>query len=148
MAITHITKREGTIQPFNPKKITQAIFSAMRAVKHGTRKDAEKISLHVEKLLGKIYKGDTYPTVENIQDVVEEALMFSDFYDVAKAYILYREKRSQERKRYLFKKRTNLKPYEYPELAEYVMPSATPTGFILSLTTPVTFRTLKSMSTR
>ena len=119
MAITQIKKRDGAILPFNQHKITKAILEAMKAVKVGKKEDAEKISSHVEKLLGKIYKNET-PTVENVQDVVEEALMYSDFPTVAKAYILYREKRKLERKRNIFKKRTNLKPYEYPELAEYV----------------------------
>jgi ribonucleoside-diphosphate reductase beta chain len=132
MAITHIQKREGTLQSYNSKKISAAIYAAMEAVKadenalsvisgekDGTKADADKIALHVEKLLNKIYK-NTPPTVENVQDVVEEAIMFSDFPTVAKAYILYREKRNQERRRDIFKKRTNLKPYEYPELAEYV----------------------------
>jgi ribonucleoside-diphosphate reductase beta chain len=52
--------------------------------------------------------------------VVEEELMRSDFHEVAKAYILYRAQRIAERKRNLFKKRVNLKPYEYPELLQYV----------------------------
>ena len=46
--------------------------------------------------------------------------MASPFKEAAKAYILYREKRSAMRRRDIFKKRTNLKPYEYPELYEYV----------------------------
>jgi ribonucleoside-diphosphate reductase beta chain len=119
MAITKIRKRDGELQNFNSKKITAAIYAAMKAEKEGTREDAQKVASHVEKLLQKIYKIDP-PTVENVQDVVEEALMYTNFHSVAKAYILYRERRNQERKRNIFKKRTNLKPYEYPELAEYV----------------------------
>jgi len=42
------------------------------------------------------------------------------FYDAAKSYILYRESKIKERKRDIFKPRINLKPYEYPELYEYV----------------------------
>src|SRR5262245_57725671 len=99
MAITQIRKREGTLQPYNPKKITQAIYAAMKAVKKGTKEDAQKISSHVEKLLAKIYSEKNPPTVENVQDVVEEALMFSNFHTVAKAYILYRAKRMEERQR-------------------------------------------------
>lgn len=46
--------------------------------------------------------------------------MSCGFHDIAKSYIVYRAKRAEERKRDLFKKRINLKPYEYPELLEYV----------------------------
>jgi ribonucleoside-diphosphate reductase beta chain len=60
------------------------------------------------------------PSVEDVQDTVEEELMSSNFHEVAKSYIIYREKRTQERKKDIFKKRLNLKPYEYPELLEYV----------------------------
>jgi ribonucleoside-diphosphate reductase beta chain len=45
--------------------------------------------------------------------------MQSDFHEVAKAYILYRAARKQERKRDIFKKRVALKPFEYPELSKY-----------------------------
>jgi ribonucleoside-diphosphate reductase beta chain len=42
------------------------------------------------------------------------------YLETAKAYIIYRAEHAKERERRLFKKRTNLKPYEYPELIEYV----------------------------
>jgi len=46
--------------------------------------------------------------------------MDSPFHDVAKAYILYRDEQNRSRKTDIFEKRINLKPYEYPELNEYV----------------------------
>ena len=46
--------------------------------------------------------------------------MQSQFLDVAKSYILYRNQQAQKRKRNIFEKRITLKPYEYPELYEYV----------------------------
>ena len=55
-----------------------------------------------------------------MQDLFEESLMSSNFHDVAKAYILYRNERAQARKRDIFAKRTNIKPAEYPELLDYV----------------------------
>jgi len=60
------------------------------------------------------------PTVEAVQDEVENKLMESEFRDAAKAYIVYRNKRAQERQSNIFEKRINLKPYEYPQLYEYV----------------------------
>src|SRR5690606_4492706 len=58
-------------------------------------------------------------TVEDVQDVVETVLLNSEYKATAKAYIVYREKRSQARKPDIFKRRLNLKPYEYPQLNEY-----------------------------
>ena len=46
--------------------------------------------------------------------------MQSEFLDVAKAYILYRNTQNRKRQRNVFEKRITLKPYEYPELYEYV----------------------------
>ncbi|MDB4303989.1 ribonucleotide-diphosphate reductase subunit beta, partial [Desulfosarcina sp.] len=60
------------------------------------------------------------PTVEEVQDLVEFKLMDSAFHDVAKAYILYRDEQTRNRKTNIFEKRINLKPYEYPALYEYV----------------------------
>jgi len=60
------------------------------------------------------------PNIEEIQDIVEQELMASKHFDVAKSYILYRQKQNSKRERNVFEKRLNLKPYEYPELYEYV----------------------------
>jgi ribonucleoside-diphosphate reductase beta chain len=124
MKIHHIKKRNEEIASYDNKKITNAIFSAMKEVKSGNKENAAYVTTIVEKILNKEAKAlkteEYIPGVEAIQDIVEKALMETGFHDVAKAYILYREKRNQERKRDIFKKRINLKPYEYPELAEYV----------------------------
>ncbi len=132
MTIAHIRKRDGAIKPFEVEKITAAITKAMQEVDTGAPEDAEHIVESVyaqlQDLVAKketegvtIEECDGYcPTVEEIQDFVETSLMDSGFHEVAKAYILYREKRAQERKRDIFKKRINLKPHEYPELLEYV----------------------------
>lgn len=122
MNITEIKKRNGELQAFDESKISRAIAKAMAAVSHGSEKDAKESAARVTLRLQErcTETGDCVPTVEGIQDVVEEELMSSDFHDVAKAYILYRDKRAQERKRDIFAKRTNIKPAEYPELLAYV----------------------------
>ena len=124
MEIKKIQKRDGSIVDHNPGKIVKAIQSAMKAAKNGNKENAEYVAKKVEKALNKKKKGAKKkpftPNVEDVQDIVEEMLMETGFHDVAKAYILYREKKRQERRRDIFKKRINLKPYEYPELAEYV----------------------------
>src|SRR5699024_6135487 len=58
-------------------------------------------------------------SVENVQDLVEEVLLNSEYKTTAKSYIIYRDRRNQERKPDIFRRRLNLKPYEYPSLVEY-----------------------------
>jgi ribonucleoside-diphosphate reductase beta chain len=122
MHIIHITKRDFSTQTFDLNKITNAILKAMTAVEHGQISDAQAIAQGVEKVLLERKSQDEHyvPTVEEVQDVVENELMNSEFHDVAKAYIIYRNKRAQMRQTDIFEKRINLKPYEYPQLYEYV----------------------------
>lgn len=118
-----IQKRKGDILPFSLGKVSAAIFKAMTATEQGSLAEAEQLAEQVAKQAQQKLQADTsqsYINVEKIQDLVEEILMQSSFPETAKAYILYREKRASLRKRDIFKKRTNLKPYEYPELYEYV----------------------------
>jgi ribonucleoside-diphosphate reductase beta chain len=99
------------------------VGKAMHEVSNGKKIDNENIAKSVEKKIlkeEKTSKEEFIPTVEHIQDLVEEALMESDFHDVAKAYILYRNKRAEQRRKDIFKKRIEIKPVEYPELLEYV----------------------------
>ncbi len=127
--VTCITKRDQSIQDFDAKKISAAVYKAMVSVGKGILDDADYIADQVvkkvnEKFAHELEKSktgtDVCPSVEAVQDTVEEVLMENDFFEVAKAYILYRQQRAEERKRDIFKKRLNLKPYEYPELYEYV----------------------------
>ena len=125
-----IQKRNENIVFFDLTKITNAIYKAMSVTNKGGVKEANIVAGKVFIKLKKIeekrkeesknnipYK---YINVEEIQDIVEKELMENSFFDVAKNYILYREKRAVLRRRDIFKKRINLKPYEYPELYEYV----------------------------
>lgn len=122
MEITYITKRDFRTKPFELQKITEAVLKAMAAVKNGDQVDAEQIAENVyEELLRRKAKDTNYvPTVEEVQDMVEQKLMQSEFHDVAKAYIIYRNNQALSRKSNIFEKRINLKPYEYPQLYEYV----------------------------
>lgn len=119
--VQNVIKRDGNIQAFDVEKIVQAVSKAMTAANQGSNEDAVTVAgrvvgfLHVED-----GAKEKYPSVEHIQDLVEQELMREEFFDVAKSYILYRQQRAEMRKRDIFKKRTNLKPYEYPELYEYV----------------------------
>ena len=123
MEITHIVKRDFQTKPFHQEKITSAILKAMTAIEHGGPEDAQRISDLVYSDLKKRKELDTsyIPTIEQIQDLVERKLMSSEeFADVAKKYILYRDEQAQKRKTNIFEKRINLKPYEYPQLYDYV----------------------------
>ena len=122
MQIDNIIKRDSTRKPFQQVKITDAILKAMISVDNGEPEDAEKISSSVfNALIERKQSIPNYvPNIEEIQDLVEQKLMQSEFLDVAKSYILYRNIQQQKRKRNIFEKRINLKPYEYPELYEYV----------------------------
>jgi ribonucleoside-diphosphate reductase beta chain len=122
MQITHIQKRDFSTKPFQLSKITNAVLKAMTALEHGSLEDAERISQSVLDVLLKQKESEPkyVPTVEEIQDAVENALMENSFFDVAKAYILYRDEQARKRKTNIFEKRINLKPYEYPDLYEYV----------------------------
>ena len=122
LQIKNIFKRNFSKKEFELEKIIDAILKAMLSVNHGDVKDAEKISLDVYNiLLARKEESPNYvPNVEEIQDLVEHTLMKSEFLDVAKAYILYRNTQAQRRQRSIFERRINLKPYEYPELYEYV----------------------------
>ncbi len=122
MSIEHIIKRDYSTKPFHLDKITGAIQKAMVAVGIGTEQNAEDVALSVyQKLLDRKSEHHEYvPTIEEVQDIVETKLMESKFKEVAKAYILYRNKRTQQRQSDIFEKRINLKPYEYPQLYDYV----------------------------
>lgn len=126
--ITTIIKRDGTPQIFNLEKITDAIHKALLATHSGDRTAAQKVAEHVYGKLLTICESNLetrvcengVPTVEGVQDLVEASLMELGYLETAKSYIIYRAEHAKERERRLFKKRTNLKPYEYPELIEYV----------------------------
>jgi ribonucleoside-diphosphate reductase beta chain len=122
MEIEYIIKRDFSTKPFSLDKITGAIHKAMNAVGNGTQENAQDVALSVyQKLIGRKDNDQSYvPTIEEVQDIVENELMESKFKEVAKAYILYRNKRTQQRQTDIFEKRINLKPYEYPHLYEYV----------------------------
>ncbi|MEM5797430.1 MAG: vitamin B12-dependent ribonucleotide reductase [Candidatus Aenigmatarchaeota archaeon] len=96
MPISKVRKRDGRLEEFNPQKITNAILKALRATKQGNKKSAEKLSHQVVNELEKIYSGKI-PSVENIQDIVEEILIKNKLVKTAKAYILYRQRRKEVR---------------------------------------------------
>ena len=122
MQIEKIYKRNHAEMPYKVEKITEAVLKAMISVQNGGPKDAENIAKQVNMVLvkRKMKIPNYVPNVEEIQDLVEQTLMKSEFLDTAKSYILYRNIQSKKRQRNIFEKRITLKPFEYPELYEYV----------------------------
>jgi ribonucleoside-diphosphate reductase alpha chain len=96
--IEFIKKRDGRIVKFEKEKITNAIWKAVEAVGGKDRKLAETLSEEVVSLLEKQLKPGEIPHVEQIQDLVEEVLVKSGNYEVAKAYITYRKKKEEIRR--------------------------------------------------
>ncbi len=96
MAVKKIKKRNGLIVDFNPEKITDAIFKAAQAVGGKDHELAKKLSEIVVKIVNEKFK-DTIPGVEDVQDIVEKALIDEGHARTAKAYILYRSERAKLR---------------------------------------------------
>jgi len=101
--INKIKKRDGRLVNFNTERIEEAVKKAFLETEVESNGFAKKIAKQVEADLKKLQKVSTektfVPTVEIIQDLVEEELMKNDFTKVAKAYILYREQRSKQREK-------------------------------------------------
>lgn len=91
-----VRKREGQLVEFDRKKIVEAIFAAMQVMGEENKFRSEKITDQVIKKLEERFK-DKIPQVEEVQDIVEETLIKEGMVKVAKAYILYRDKRSRIR---------------------------------------------------
>ena len=111
----YVIKRSGDRVLFESDKIRNAVMKAMESVGKVDEEMAEKIARITKKSL---YRGDKLkvPHVDEIHDMVENKLMDNGLNDVAKKYIIYRSVNRPN----VFSKRVNLKPYEYPELSEYV----------------------------
>ncbi len=94
--VQKIRKRDGKLAGFDRSKIAKAVLKAFIATKTKDGKRAEEIAAEVEKTIEERIAG--IPGVEDVQDIVEEVLIKNGFAAVAKAYIIYREKRTQIRK--------------------------------------------------
>jgi len=125
-SFAEVRKRDGRIVAFDQDRITSAISRAMSATGEGSAQSAEKVSEQVIGALMKKYPAGHVPTIEEIQDVVETQLILMDFQKTAKAYILYRNDRSQLRENkkeipeYVTKLAAASKHYFHNQLAEFV----------------------------
>ncbi len=99
MSISVIKKRDGRIMPFDVKKISDAIDKSFRADGDAPdiRERADALAWEVTTLLE--LEGNPAPTVEHVQDLVEQVLMNKGYLQTAKRYILYRQARTDARNR-------------------------------------------------
>lgn len=91
-----IKKRDGKIVKFDAEKITRAISAAGKETGEISDKIAARLTLKVLSLAEETIKEKT-PSVEQIQDIVEEVLLGSAHKETAKAYVIYREQHAQLR---------------------------------------------------
>ncbi|MDK1030378.1 MAG: anaerobic ribonucleoside-triphosphate reductase [Planctomycetia bacterium] len=96
--ITQIRKRDGRVMPFDETKISDAIFKAARAVGGEDRYLAEELAGAVADFLERHHDG-AIPGIEDIQDMVEKVLIETGHARTGKAYILYRQNRTEARRK-------------------------------------------------
>jgi ribonucleoside-diphosphate reductase alpha chain len=96
MAMSNIRKRDGSVAAFEAFKIASAIEKAFNASGEGDPIESEGLAAQVVLELEQRFT-DQIPSVEDVQDLVEETLISSGFSHTAKAYILYRQERTEIR---------------------------------------------------
>lgn len=90
--ISRIKKRDGSIVDFVQEKITTAVEKAMESHGVNDKSVARSVSDIATFMLEDKFSGYTIPSVEQIQDIVEMVLMRQGYHEIAKSYILYRER--------------------------------------------------------
>ncbi|MEM4576554.1 MAG: adenosylcobalamin-dependent ribonucleoside-diphosphate reductase [Candidatus Nezhaarchaeales archaeon] len=96
LTIENVRKRDGRLEKFDPQKITNAIYKALSTTGEGGYELAKRLSDEVVATLNQKFVGQT-PSVEEIQDIVEDTLIKHGLVNTAKAYILYRRWRTSIR---------------------------------------------------
>ncbi len=99
-----VIRRNGAVTPFDPVKITVALTKAFLAVEGSTAAGSRRVHDLVADLTEQVTSALTRRVgegrlfhIEDVQDQVELALMRGEHHKVARAYVLYREKRTRER---------------------------------------------------
>ncbi|MEK6730633.1 MAG: ATP cone domain-containing protein [Pseudomonadota bacterium] len=97
--VKKIQKRDGSVATFSSDRITNAIYRAMQSTGEGSLEEAELIANKIVADLMPICKRykNFIPTVEGIQDAVENELIYGDYVKTAKSYILFRQRRAEIR---------------------------------------------------
>ncbi len=96
VVVKQVTKRDGTLAPFDSSKIYNAILRAGNSTKEFSEQEALLLTGKVLKVIEHKFS-ESLPTIEQIQDIVEQVLISDNYFQTAKAYILYRDQRNRIR---------------------------------------------------
>lgn len=96
IAIESVTKRDGTLAPFDSNRIYNAILKAGTSTNEFGEREAWLLTGQVLKVLKHKF-AESLPSIEQIQDIVEQVLISANYFATAKAYILYRDQRNRSR---------------------------------------------------
>lgn len=96
MKVANVTKRDGTLAPFDSNKIYNAILKAGTSTNEFGDQEAWLLTAQVLKVVEHKFS-DSLPSIEQIQDIVEQVLISANYFATAKAYILYRDQRQRTR---------------------------------------------------
>ena len=106
-----VVKRDSTTEDFNPDKIKTAVEKAMKSIGIRSKNLSQEITDNVVEQIE-----DVVIDVDHIHKQVENVMMDMGLHNLAREYIIYRHNNMPD----IFRKRANLKPYEYPQLIEYL----------------------------
>ncbi len=95
--LSDVIKRDGERIAFDANRIAQAITKAGEATTEFGSDEAWLLTQQVVKVLKYRFSDSLAPSIEQIQDVVEQVLISSNYYKTARAYIVYREQREKAR---------------------------------------------------
>jgi ribonucleoside-diphosphate reductase beta chain len=114
--VNYVTKRNGSTEQYDKNKISTAVSKAMKSIGIRSKTMPEEVAAEVTDILNKNATNDVIVSVDTVHRTVENVIMDMGLHDLAREYILYRFNNMPN----IFRKRTNLKPYEYPQLIEYL----------------------------
>ncbi len=95
--VTQIIRRDGSTAAFDSKRIKKAILRAGKATRQFEDQVAGELTEEVCAHLHRNFGGKQPPSIEDIQDCVEEVLLNSDYRKTARAYIVYRDQHAKIR---------------------------------------------------
>ncbi len=94
--VKDVTKRDGVLAPFDSSKIYNAILKAGNSTGEFKEAEAWLLTAQVLKVINHKFE-ESIPTIEQIQDIVEQTLISANYFATAKSYILYRDQRNRMR---------------------------------------------------
>jgi len=112
--VNYVTKRDGTTESYDENKISTAVAKAMKSVGMRSKMLPGEVALEVTDKLNTDAE-DSIVEIDFVHRAVENVIMDMGLHDLARDYILFRYNNQPD----IFRKRTNLKPYEYPQLVEF-----------------------------